>query len=242
MTDFFEHIDAYVNGQLNKDDRQNFEEEMARDTDLKKAVDNHSMVSEALELLIEEDIRSIVDQVQESQAKVIPLYKKRWFIFIAATFTILFGAYFGFRAYLESLYGHDQVYADYYEFPKNPYTTRSVEISSTTFERSMYLFDLRRFEESESLFQEILANNSSNDEKEIAALYLGNIYFLQQKYQQSLEYFEMTNDKRKYEVMAQIFYIQGDKEKLTNLNNVHTTDEIRLLIKNSNSWRYNLVK
>ncbi len=64
MIDFYEHIGDFLSSKLSDEDRILFERAMEEDPELRKAVDNHNIVEEALELLIEDDIRSVIKNLK----------------------------------------------------------------------------------------------------------------------------------------------------------------------------------
>ena len=217
MTDYFEHIDAYVNGQFKGEEKERFEEEMQKNEALKKAVDNHRIASDALELLLEEDIRNVIKGSRTMKGKVLPLYKRRSVIAVAASFTILFVVYFGFRAYLESLYGHDAVIAKYYVPPMNPYNVRG-DTAQTDLERAIFLFDAERYEESEEDFLTILNTSSDSEIKSRSSFYLGIISLIQKKYDTSLNYLLTSQDQRSYDYILLIGVTTGNSEIIDSLS------------------------
>ena len=64
MKDFFEHIGEYLSNKLSDEDRLAFEQAMKEDPELASAVDNHSIVDESLDILLEDDIRGVINGLQ----------------------------------------------------------------------------------------------------------------------------------------------------------------------------------
>ena len=64
MIDFFNQIEDYKQNRLSDDHQILFEEEMAKNATLKDAVANHSIVMEALDLLLEDSIRSEIKSLE----------------------------------------------------------------------------------------------------------------------------------------------------------------------------------
>ena len=80
MIDFYEQIGAYLEDKLTPEERSAFEIAMSNDPELKEALDNHDIVDEALDHLVEEDIRSTIKKVEHreneegSKQKQLPKY------------------------------------------------------------------------------------------------------------------------------------------------------------------------
>ncbi len=62
MIDFYEHIGAYKNGKLEGDMLKLFETELSKNPELRAAVDNHDVVEELMDLMYEDELRSVLNE------------------------------------------------------------------------------------------------------------------------------------------------------------------------------------
>lgn len=94
MKDPYSFIEAYHKGKLDARQRAAFEEEMDADPDLKEAVENYWKIEPVLDLLLEEDIRSKINEIKHTPTKTIPL--RRWISIAAAILLLVFAMYWIF--------------------------------------------------------------------------------------------------------------------------------------------------
>ena len=67
--DYFELIEEYKKDRLSNEVRQEFEMEVKKNTELRKAMENHDVASQLFDLLIEDDIREQVENVKSKNAR-----------------------------------------------------------------------------------------------------------------------------------------------------------------------------
>ena len=105
MIDFFENIGKYKKGELIGEDLIAFEAELVRNKELHNAISNHEVVEEIFELMLEDDIRQVIqdstvnsinategnpkddDKVSETRNNL------KWFIIVAAAVALLVVGY-----------------------------------------------------------------------------------------------------------------------------------------------------
>ena len=171
MKDFYEHIDAYCNGRLSEEEMKEMDSAMANDNDLRMAVENHDVVEKILDANIEDQLRAQVEAVQskldssEQGDDVLVKSKPKRFRLLFIILGLIFAVLAVLLLTLNKSEKVDDVqYAtllDSYEFPENR-GTRSAELITTKLDSAIYYFDLRRFEDSEQLMDDILRTSPEN--------------------------------------------------------------------------------
>lgn len=248
--DFYEHIEDYINGNLSEDDLAAFKEEMAHNVELQKAVENHGVVEDALALLIEEDVRGVIAGINKAQGskpdKIRALQKqgnsRQPLYVIAASFLVVLASYLTLDTYIKSQYSHQAVLDQYYVPPSNPYATRTVGFEGPPLEEAMFLFDLRRFDESQTIFEKLLLNNSNQKDLSIIHFYLGNIAFIKNDIIRAKEYLAQTEDIRRHEYLGQIYYLEGNVLSLEQLNESQPSKQTQELLGKTQHWQYKWTK
>ena len=110
--DYFDKIDDYLNSKLSANQEVLFEQELENNEELARAVDNHDVVSAALDMMVEDDIRSqmkpenssVTDEVQPFPWKLIALI-------LVAIFVLLFVL----NRYQNQQVDHEQLYAMHFK-------------------------------------------------------------------------------------------------------------------------------
>ena len=148
MKDFFEHIDDYLQDRLDLKDRKVFEEAMAKDPDLQRAVENHDIVEEVLDLMIEEDIRNTIKSIDDEDSRPIDqAYGLKTFLIILGIMLLL--ALIGFLFNQLQKESPEEIYATFY----SPYVasqlrgTDAIPNDITTCDRGHALMELQEFDE-----------------------------------------------------------------------------------------------
>ena len=67
--DFYNYIEAYVKDRLDPKFRAQMDAAIAADPDLREAVDNYDKIEPVLDLLLEEDLRSQLDKIQQEHSR-----------------------------------------------------------------------------------------------------------------------------------------------------------------------------
>ncbi len=110
--DYFDKIDDYLNSRLSADQEALFEQELKNNQELAIAVDNHDVVSAALDMMLEDDIRAQMkpassgsDEMHSDDMKPFPW---KW---IALILTIVFVLLFILKRYQNEQVDHEHLYA-----------------------------------------------------------------------------------------------------------------------------------
>jgi len=84
--DYFEYIEDYKAGLLKGDLLTQFEKELALNDALRQAVEDHDVAEMALDMLLEEDIRSVMSEVEitSDEGTKVPGYKSYLWVLIGA--------------------------------------------------------------------------------------------------------------------------------------------------------------
>ena len=248
MTDFFEHIDDYVAGRLTDKALEAFEAAMYADQDLRAAVENYDVAEEVMGLMIEEDVRGVMAGLEGGESNQVPevvtMPKRsgRMMYYAAASLLILFTSYMAMNIFIKGQFSHQAVLEEYYIPPANPYTTRSETFNGPPLEEAMYFFDLRRFDECKTKFEELLTTSEDQEELSTIHFYLGNIAYIVNDIDYAKSHFSKTTDNRKYEYLGQIYYLEGNVSGLKSLYESHPSPELEKLLLETNSWKYKWAK
>ncbi len=203
MIDFYEYIDDYMEGVLDAEMRQAFEEAMKQDTSLRTAVDNYPEAKKLAEGLLELDLMETLENARtsESTAKVVTMDTSQpkprssrtrpWMVAasIAALLTI---AYIGFQDASGSS-DFDQIWRTEYVKPLDPNATKTTEQPASPFNAGKYFFALNDFEEAEKWFTEALNIGSNPSEISEIQYWLGHSYMNQKKWDQAKTALQKSN-------------------------------------------------
>ena len=238
MRDYYELIEDYKQNALSSELRQEFEDAMLQDDQLKLAVENHSIVEEALDLLLEEDIRGEISKLnQEEEPKRIfhlfPILRT-----CAAIGLILVASYASVNYLANQRYSHEEVRKRHFVPLVNPDATRSAETPEELLEKGIYQFDLSQYEKSKNFLLEALQNDLNQEDTERAYLYMGVIDYINQDYTSALNHFEKTSSDLKHQYRAQIYLIQNNTMALKQLQKDHPSKQIDQIVNDTEHWMY----
>ncbi|MEE9371871.1 MAG: hypothetical protein V3V00_02360 [Saprospiraceae bacterium] len=250
MTDLFEKIDDYLKGILSDSDRKIFEAELSHNSVLKQAVEDHDVVDSVMDFLVEQDIRSVMNELDKvedgqkeeySQERGLPKGLKSYLIFMALSLGALLLAYL-FNAQMQKRYSHDKILTAYY----SPLTSNNVNRSkASTFEskidEGIYYYNLRHFDKSKNLLL-IPVQNNTDSKKDLKNLYLGHIYLIQNELDSAQIYLTKTKDIRKNEAQAIIYYRTNQIDNLVELSVNFKSEKIDNMVKAAKAWRYKFNK
>lgn len=250
MIDFYEQIAKYKNGTLTGKALQAFEDELAKNAELQAAVGNHDIVEELIELMLEDDIAQVMNSIDEEgisgsreptkviqpEKKIRPLTMWRK---LAASVLVLFVGIMGLKMYSQYTFGHDQILAKVYLKPDNPDAVKSVNpnIEDDIMKAKNYFY-LNRFDDSKELYKELEKKDMTNEQKDEINFYLGNISLVQNDVQNGIEYFSKTNEPKKYEYLAQLYFLDRNTSALEELHANHPTAISTELLAKSKSLLY----
>ena len=191
MQDPYLHIEEYIAGNLSVEDNNAFEEAMGSDERLRQAVEDFDLVGLIGEALLEEEIAGIVGEevgiVEEENKK-----KSTWLWILTFLGTALMAWIFWPKADNEPTLEdrHERLMVQYV-YPENR-GTRSLSKAVTKLDSAIYLFDLRKFDNSRILFEQVLEKDSLNQD---ANFYMAHISFLNIDYNEYCEYKEVCGIK-----------------------------------------------
>lgn len=104
-------IDKYFRQELNQSEEEQFNRHMADDPEFKEAVENQSILLEGLEILeLENQVKRYLEEA--SDAPVIPLWRRRSVVGIAASFLVLvmLTSYAGYKlGWFKGLFGKEEL-------------------------------------------------------------------------------------------------------------------------------------
>ncbi len=89
MIDYFEYIDDYLHDRLTANLKEQFENELSKNIELRTAVDHHEIAKAGLDLLIEQDIRAEIDQFRANDVAVEAFPWKKVLLLIGAVIGLL---------------------------------------------------------------------------------------------------------------------------------------------------------
>ena len=161
MMDYFDNIDDYLNDRLSPEQKAMFDQELKNNQELARAVDNHDVVSSALELMLEEDIRSQMTSDMPGGADVKPAPWKTVAVIIVAIFILLFIL----NRYQNQQVDEDRLYAAHFK----PYIMHGDRGSTSTLEGIAKCYQGHYYMTASDLDQAIIALEQSINENESCA-------------------------------------------------------------------------
>ena len=197
-------IEAYLNGDLSSSEEQQFDTEIAQNPKLAKAIDNYSIANDAIEILIEDNLRKELEQLKAEEAsagKVVSINKNRHqikrrslrsYMAIAASLAILLGFFsvqwagnnYSNEALMEEVYG--------YKMPN----VRAANNTPHPFAEGLKAYQAQDFSKASQFFEGIAADDSRYSE---AQFYLGHTLYQGKNYMTSAAKFKQVvtaNDVR----------------------------------------------
>lgn len=143
----YEKIEQYLGNQLSPEEKIAFEAEMEQNEPLKQAVEEHRISHEAIEVIIEDNLRASFakwnkKEEVESTSTVVPLKKNRSLAFAIAA-TLLFLIVFGWIKWGSSATTNQQLLADHFQafIPsdlRSPVAITGMNEGLTAFEKQDY--------------------------------------------------------------------------------------------------------
>lgn len=189
MIDYFEHIEAYIDGNLEISVRADFEKKMRSDRSLKLAVENHPIAKRIANGLVEIEALEILTKIKaEKNNKVKRFRIGKWIGGVAAVGSVVFFSMWAMNN-LGGQVDYAQLAAEYYISPKTN-TTRGAETPEEPLEKAKYLFTLNDYGESREMLLQMLTDEE-NDE---APLYLAHISFLKGDFDSVESYLDQIDD------------------------------------------------
>lgn len=237
----FDRIEAYLSGEMNETEATAFDKEIATNKELAAAVDRHLLAHDAIEVLIEDNLRAEMKdwsaaanknkeakihqlgQKKESSGKVRRLF---YSLAVAASVAIMVG-FFGLQ-FSNSNYSDTALAAGAYNFDLS--ATRSANTDQNPLATGLKAYENADYAAAIQFFQNIPTANPQYNE---AQYYLGHSLYQNKDYDQSMNAFQQvinTNDIR-YKEAAEWYqvvnYVAAKKEgsDFTRLLNQLVTDE-----------------
>ena len=118
----YDQIQRYLNGDLTEQEVQAFEEALTQDAELKEEMDLHLLANDAVELIVEDELRADLKQLaqkssqktsQSSGAKVVSL-RRRLYVFGAAASVLLLLGFFAIN-FQSNQYSNDAIASGAYQ-------------------------------------------------------------------------------------------------------------------------------
>lgn len=195
MTNPYDYIDDYINGQLSEEERIAFEALLSNDSDLRLAVDNHVVAMDIVGSLIEDEVRGVLaetesplnvttEETQKNESKIIGI---NWKKLIAAASVIAIIFVTG-NLLLENR--QEKIYATRYQEVIQQYdnekylSTRGSGEHGDNLKLAISSFNKNKWEEANNYFN--LIESKENIDPNLLAYYKGHTYFHLHKFQESL--------------------------------------------------------
>ncbi len=159
MKDFFEHIDDYLGHRLSAADNTLFESELSSNKALQKAIDNHDIATLMMDQLVEDDIRSVIENEQTNTNHLTTEQKKNYkvgFTLVAILISMALVALLYNKMTKET---PQQLYAEFYsEFIDKRDTRGNISLQDplSQCDHAHSLIDQGTMLEAQDLFEQIL--------------------------------------------------------------------------------------
>lgn len=189
MTDYYDHIDDYINGLLTGEERAAFKAAMAKDAGLAAAVENHDVAMDVIGSMIEDEVRGVIgevesgDEVASVKAENDAMPKKgkiRWMrVLSGAAAACLIGCV-GYWAVGKYQYGQleEEIFAHYFENskPLNGGVRGELTTNHNVLDSIIYYFDLNENEKSLELIQ---STKTIADKEAVFKYKMHNLFMLE---------------------------------------------------------------
>lgn len=155
--DLWHRIDDYLLGQWTQEEQTAFEEKMARDEALRRAVEEQRRLIEGVEL---ENARRLLDQVMTPQPREVirPLWQRAApYLAVAASVVLLITGW-----YLLRPPRHERLYAAHFEAAPGLPTTLGLS-DDPTFEEGMIAYKQQQYEQALTRWQPLFAQGEASD-------------------------------------------------------------------------------
>lgn len=183
MIDYYQQIGAYLEGKLTREERSAFELAMSNDPALKEALSNHDVVNEALDHLVEEDIRSTIKKLDHAESsdtieqKQSPRYGIITYLLFALGLGLL--AIMAYFIKKQRIAPASELYATYYAPFLSP-TERGDENKTLSLcDEGHAAMEKSNLDDAKRLL--VIAADSNNDCTDKAQWYLSLIYLFEEE-------------------------------------------------------------
>lgn len=237
----FDKIEAYLSGEMTETEATTFDKEVATNKELAAAVDRHLLAHDAIEVMIEDNLRAEMKdwsaaENKNKEAKIHQLGQKKesggkvrrlvYRLAAAASVALVVG-FFGLQ-FSNTNYSNTALSAGAYNFDLS--ATRSTNTAQNPLATGLKAYEAANYTAAIQFFQNIPTANPQYSE---AQYYLGHSLYQNKDYDQAINTFEKvirSNDVR-YKEAAEWYqvvnYVAAKKEgnDFTRLLNQLVTDE-----------------
>ncbi len=237
----FNRIEAYLSGEMNETEATAFDKEIANNEELAAAVDRHLLAHDAIEVMIEDNLRAEMKDwsAAENKNKTAKIHQigqkkgssgkvRRLFYSLAAAASVaIVVGFFGLQ-FSNINYSDDALSAGAYNFDLS--ATRSTNTDQNPLATGLTAYENADYAAAIQFFQNIPVANPQYNE---AQFYLGHSLYQNKTYDQAINAFQKvinTNDLR-YKEAAEWYqvvnYLAAKKQgnEFTTLLNQLVTDE-----------------
>lgn len=196
MIDYYEQIEAYIEGSLSPEVHQQMEAAMSNDEALKQAVEDYPIAKMISESLIEDEVRGILIESEGSTSKVkVQRGKSGPWIISITLLAALAVSYYQWNRHTTQTKLYAEVMKDYN--PPINKGTRGNTAKSSILDQAIKEFDLRNFDASYDLFKGMSPKSDS------IYWYLGHISLINGKVYEAKNYSNKIGEKSLKEDLVQ---------------------------------------
>ena len=206
----YEQIQDYLNGTLDSSARNSFEQELAQDPELKAELDLHLLADDAIELLIEDDLRNeLQDMAKEESLKkknnkggrVVSMRRRIYTLSIAATVALAIG--FFAAMLVGNQYDNSSIAQELYI--DDVLETRRGANSESLLQEGMNLYTNNEYEEAITYFDQVTDPSLIAEANYAAA----HAHYNLENYSAAMQNFALVIDSKdpRYEEKAEFFYL-----------------------------------
>lgn len=212
-------VERYLDNTMTATEREAFETRLGQDKDLKETIKDIEFLVEGIrysarkELLtqlqeLESQIAAEVQEDEQAETKVVPLYQRSW-MSVAAALALILVSTIAYQLWPAGGKG-DMAMTDRYiqqHFPSEYSTTRSAaESDVATPNKAYYLYEGGNYAAAASLFLQILEKDENPD----MLFYAGNSLLKVGEYQKAVDLFEQVNTRYpQYEYSCEASFMQA---------------------------------
>lgn len=227
MQNYFDTIEAYLNGEMTDAERAAFELQSSEDENLAKALKNHLLARDAMEILVENDLRkeldtlrknkhknlnNIVESKQKNNVLTLSATYKRYFA-VAASLLLLMG-FFG-AYWVGGQYSDAAIVADNYTAYEAPFVRGGEKLP---LQEGLVAYNKGNFDEAVNYFSNI---QPSDEHYSMSQFYLGQAFYRKGMFDESAKTFVSLSNlgdnqlREKSEWYALLSYLADDKGETT---------------------------
>ena len=251
-------IETYLNGEMTAQEEKAFDLEIEQNPELAKAVNNFGVANDAIELLIEDNLRKELNQFKSEEAasnKVVSINKNkpqakmrslRSYLAAAASVAVLLG-FFGMN-WADNNYSNAALSKSFYEEGYNISNVRSGNGDTNTLSEGLTAYEAGSFNQAITFFQSVQEGNPRYQE---AQFYLANAFFENNNFSDASKQFQKiidTGDVRYmenaewYKILAQLAAGETVNQSLLNKiaadnDHIFNNKAIALQSKLNSFWR-----